>query len=37
MPAKKKRKILTSEEVLKDMQKFWMKKIMKILVMKMSI
>ena len=37
MPPKKKRKILTSEEVLKDMQKFWMKKIMKILVMKMSI
>ena len=37
MPPEKKRKILTSEEDLKDIQSFSMKKIMKILVMKMSI
>ena len=37
MPPKKKRKILTSEEVFKDIKKFLYEKIMKILVMKMSI
>ena len=37
MPPKKKRKILTSEEVLKDIQKFSDEENMKILVMKMSI
>ena len=37
MPPKKKRKMLTSEEVLKDIKSFWMKKIMKILMIKMSI
>ena len=37
MPPKKERKILASEEVSKDIQKFLVKKIMKVLLMKMSV